>query len=233
MLDAPKRLALPVALLLMIAVHPILRAQTTDGAVYVATYIDVQPNETGQAVALIKTYRDSSRREPGNTSSDAFQEVGRTNRFILIETWKDQSSFETHDKAQPTSRLRSELKPLQRSPYDQRVNHGFATAAFAGAAAAGDAIFVATHVDVPGNFRVEAEGLLTRLSEESRKDDGNIRYEVYQQSNRTNHFTVFAAWTNNRTFDANQRKPHWLQFREALAPMLGALYDERLYKSLN
>jgi hypothetical protein len=54
---------------------------------------------------------------------------------------------------------------------------------------------------------------------------------VYQQSNRTNHFTVFAAWTNNRRLMESE-KPHWLQFREALAPCQ-ALYDERLYKSLN
>jgi quinol monooxygenase YgiN len=112
------------------------------------------------------------------------------------------------------------------------VTHGFAIDPQPRAAGP-NALYVATHVDVPGARREEAEALLKRLFEPSRIDPGHVRYDIYQQNEpRTNHFTIFAAWDNQRAFDAYGGTPHWLQFREALAPMLGALYDERLYRKI-
>jgi quinol monooxygenase YgiN len=95
------------------------------------------------------------------------------------------------------------------------------------------AIYAVTHVDVPKARRAEAEALLKQLSEASRADSGNVRYDVYQQDEpSTNHFTIVAVWASRRALDAYSGTPHWLQFREALGPLLGALYDERLYHSI-
>jgi len=44
---------------------------------------------------------------------------------------------------------------------------------------------------------------------------------------------VFAVWNDNKAFKDYETKPYTRQFREALGPMLGAPYDERLYKQLN
>src|SRR6266850_2060672 len=95
------------------------------------------------------------------------------------------------------------------------------------------ALYVVTHVDVPPQGREETEVLLKRLAEESRKDDGNVRYDVFQQTApRTNHFTVLGTWRDRSACDAHETKAHTKQFRESLAPMLGAPYDERLYSPL-
>jgi quinol monooxygenase YgiN len=60
-----------------------------------------------------------------------------------------------------------------------------------------------------------------------------VRYDVFQQNApRTNHFTVFAVWNGETGFLSHQTQPHTRQFREALGPMLGAPYDERLYKPI-
>jgi quinol monooxygenase YgiN len=93
-------------------------------------------------------------------------------------------------------------------------------------------VSVVTHVDVPPQSRDQAGVLLKHLAEESRKDEGNLRYDIYQESpSRTNHFTVFAVWKDRKSFDTHETKTHARQFREAIAPMLGAPYDERLYTS--
>ena len=89
-----------------------------------------------------------------------------------------------------------------------------------------------THVDVPPPRKDETESLLKRLAEESRKDEGNVRYEVFQQTASRNHFTVFAVWKNRKAFDSHEMKAHTRQFREALGPLLGAPYDERLFTPL-
>jgi quinol monooxygenase YgiN len=71
------------------------------------------------------------------------------------------------------------------------------------------------------------------MAEETRKDGGTLIYEVLQQPNRLNHFTVAEIWKDRNALDAHQMAAHTRQFREKLAPMAGALYDERFYKSVN
>jgi quinol monooxygenase YgiN len=92
---------------------------------------------------------------------------------------------------------------------------------------------VVTHVDVPPPRTDETEALLRRLADESRRDDGSLRYDVLQQTPpRTNHFTTVEVWQDRKAFDAHQMKAHTRQSREVLGPMLGAPYDERLYMPL-
>ena len=223
------RCVLPVLALLMIMFEPAAPAQTSDAVFYVATYVDVQLSSKNLGIALTYEYREASSTERGNSNIDVVQETGRPNRFVIIEVWKDQSSFEAHEQAEYTARFRARLKAIHNSPYDQRVHHGLAIDPRPPAAGP-DIVFVLTHVDVPPQRKDEAEVLLKRLAEESRKDEGNVRYDVFQQTApRTNHFTVFAAWKDRKAFDSYEVKPHTRQFREALGPMLGAPYDERLY----
>src|SRR5262249_34502187 len=145
---------------------------------------------------------------------------------------KHQSAFEERENAEPTRQFRAKLKAIHSSPYDQRVHHGFALGTPTETTNR-DSLCVVTHVDVPPPRREETEVLLKRLAEESRNDEGNIRYDVFQQmAPRTNHFTVFAAWKNTDAFESHESKPHRLEVREALWPLLGAPYDERLYKPL-
>lgn len=217
--------------LLMIMSQPAAPLQG-DTVFYVATYVDVEPSSTNQAITLIQQYREASRAEGGNSGIDVVQEIGRPNRFVIMEVWKDQSSFEAHENGAHTAQFRARLQAIHDSPYDQRVHH--ALAADPRPIAAGrDMVSVVTHVDVPPQRREEAEALLKGVAEESRKHEGNARYDVFQQNApRTNHFTVFAAWRDRNAFDSHEMKPHTRQFREALGPILGAPYDDRLYKPL-
>lgn len=220
-------------LLLSIMFAPGAPSQTSEAAFYVATYVDVQPGSTNQGITLIRQYREASRAEGGNLGVETVQETSRPNRFVIVEIWRNQSSFEAHEKTEQTARFRERLKAIHNSPFDQRVHLGFTIGA-APAARGSDTVSAVTHVDVPPPRREETEALLRRLAEESRKDDGNVRYDVFQQTPaRTNHFTIFASWRDRKSFDSHEAKPHTRQFRESLGPMLGALYDERLYKPLN
>jgi quinol monooxygenase YgiN len=160
------------------------------------------------------------------------QETFRPNRFVILEAWKEESSFLEHDKASHTTEFRSRLKAIHNSPYDQRVHQRFAVGEVHNATDSA-ALNVVTHVDVPPPRREETEVLLKRLAEESRRHEGNLRYDVFQQlAPRTNHFTVFAVWRDEKTFASHELQPQTREFREALGPMLGAPYDERLCKLL-
>ena len=206
-------------------------AQTPAGPLHVVTYVEAVPESANAAVALLRPYRDAARKEPGNERSEVARELGRKNRFVILEIWKDQAAFDAHGKAAATAAFREKFKSIAAAPYDERL-HG-ALAVGPNAAVAKGALFVVSHVDVPPPRKDEVIAALNPLAEASRRSDGNLRFEVVQQTSRPNHFTVIEAWKGDKAYDARVGAPPQLQFREKLGPMLGALYDERTYRGLD
>src|SRR5207244_733745 len=98
--------------------------------------------------------------------------------------------------------------------------------------AAANAVVVVTHVDVPPPSKDECIGLLKQLTEMSRKDPGVLRFDVLQQDSRPNHFTVVEAWRDGKAQDAHIAAEHTREFRRKLTPLAGALFDERVYRTI-
>jgi quinol monooxygenase YgiN len=221
-------------LLIGLAMMPLgfaAHAQTAAGALHVVTYVEVGPESAGAAVALLRQYRDAALKEGGNERSEIVQEISRKNRFVIMEIWKDQAAFDAHGKAAAVTTLRDKLKSIQAAPYDERIHNAFAVGP--NAAPAKGAVYVVSHVDVPPPRKDDVIAALNPLAEASRKNDTNARFEVVQQANRPNHFTVIEAWKGQKAYDARVGAAPQKQFREKLGPMLGALYDERIYQSIN
>jgi quinol monooxygenase YgiN len=222
-----------LALLLGIALMP---AAFTPGAhaegaatpIHAVTYIEVAAASPKNAIALLKQYRDASRNESGNMRAEVAQEIGRANRFVVVEIWKDQGALDAHGKSPGTTAFRDKLKPIQNAPYDERVHNAFNVGP--NDATAKRAIVVVSHVDVPPPKKDDVIAALNPLADASRKSPGNLRFEVVQQTSRPNHFTVIEVWKDQKSYDAARGDGVQRQFREKLGPMLGALYDERLYR---
>jgi len=225
-----------LAMALLPAAVEAARAQAApppaSGPIYVATYVEVATNSAKDGTALLKQYREASRKEDGNQRTEVAQEMGRPNRFVMLEIWKDPAAFEAHGKSQGTAQFRDKLKAIQNGPYDERVHNSLAVAANEPVAGS-RAVYVVSHVDVPPPRKDECIAALNPLAEASRKDPGNARFEVVQQTSRPNHFTVFEAWKDRKAYDARGSAAPQRAFRDKLGPMLGALYDERLYRAIN
>ena len=149
------------------------------GSIHVATYVEVAAASAKDGAKLLAQYRDASRKEDGNMRADTAQEIGRTNRFVVVEIWKDQAALDAHGKSAGTVAFRDKLKTMQNAPYDERVHNGFNVAAN-GPVAKG-AIVVVSHVDVPPPKKDDVIAALNPLAEASRKAGGNVRFEVDQQ----------------------------------------------------
>jgi len=74
--------------------------------------------------------------------------------------------------------------------------------------------------------------LLKQLAEASRKEAGNLRFDVLQQEGRANHLPLVEAWRDAQAQSAHAMAGHTRAFRAKLVPLQGALYDERLYIKL-
>src|SRR5262245_45935622 len=207
-------------------------AAADDATFYTATYVEAMPPSTAQAASLLRQYRDAARKDEGNLHVEVAQRLDRPNQFVILTTWKSQQAFQAHAAAAQTTEPRNKRQPLLASPNDERLHNGLSVGNAPTAGATG-MVYAVTHVDVIPPRKDDSLGLLKQLAEESRKEPGNLRFDVVQQTNRPNHFTVVEIWKDRTAFDTHGMAPHTWKFREQLAPMSGALYDERLYAVLN
>ena len=225
---------LAFSLLLAMVLTPaisVATARAQDAAVYVVSYIDVAPAARGPAVGLLRQLANASRKDEGNLRFDILQRAAPPNQFAIVAVWKDQKAYDAHAAAAHSKDFREKIKPHLISAIDDRVHNGMEIAGAAANAPRG-AIYVVTHVDVPPPRKDECIAALKTLVADSRKEGGGVRFEVFQQGNRPNHFSVVETWKNQKAYDDHITAPHTRKFRDQLTPMSGALYDERTYKAL-
>ena len=135
--------------------------------------------------------------------------------------------IEAHAAAPHTKDWRGKIDQMRLSDYDQRP---YKTLSLGGQPATNDdATYVISHVDIGGQGTNAAQ-LLRGLAETSRKENGNLRFDVLQHAARANHFTVIEAWRNQRALDAHAAAAHTRQYRDSLNPITGSPLDERIYK---
>ena len=196
----------------------------------VITYIEVMPSSLDTAVGILRRGAAASRKEAGNLGYEILQHAERRGALAILEAWSDPKALAAHDDGAAAKVLRGELNPIRIGYYDQRLE----TAIDAGAAGAAgkDAIYVATHVDVTGQFKDDAIAMMKKLAAESRKQAGSDRFELWQQNNRLNHFTMIEVWKDQGALDAHNASALASSFRDQLGHMMGALYDDRRYRSL-
>lgn len=210
------------------ALPPALHAQG-DSTLYVVSYVEAAPASQGQVATLLKQLADATRRE-GAVRFDVLQRATDPNQFMILETWKDQQALDAHAGAPHARQFREQVAPLLLAPIDDRLCVATTVAPLREGRGG---LYVVTHVDVAGAGARDATVVfLQALAEQSRKEPGNVRFDVVHQKGRTNHFTVIEAWADQRSNDGHQRAAHTKTYRTQLGPFLGALYDQRWYKPL-
>jgi len=228
------RHSLPLLLSLAATLPFAVKGACGQEATYIVSYIEVAPASRGEAVTLLRQLGETSRNYEGSLRFEVLQRVDRTHHFALLEAWKDAKAHEAHAAAAHVKQFRDKLRPLLAAPYDERPHGGLAVGPMQARADGGrSAIHVVTHVDVIPPKKDDGIAALKAMVEPSRKEPGNGRLDVLQQSSRPNHLTVVEIWADQKALDAHATAPHVKQFREQIGPMSGSLYDERLYRALD
>jgi quinol monooxygenase YgiN len=205
-------------------------AVAADAAVYVATYVEIMPHAKTSGATLLKTEAAATRQEDGCSDVEVLGEIGRDERFFVFEIWRDRSAYEAHRITAHARQFRDLLAPIEIAPPDVRELAGLAGQP--AATPGGHAIWVFTHVDVTPTYKDETASMLEALAGASGKEAGNLNFIVARQAERPNHFTVSETWADRASFEAHEESVGTRQFREKLAPMLGALYDQRVYQAV-
>ncbi len=215
--------------LVLATMRPIHAEDTVSGPLYIVTYFDVAPTAAQQPATLAREYAAASRKDDANVGFQVFEEIGRPNRLAILEAWRDKKAYEANGEAAGAAAFRDKLQPLLISGTGARFLGGLSVAAPA-ARPGPETVYVLTHVDVPPQQKEQAIELVKALAAAGRKDAGNLWFDVLQQNDRPNHFTLFEGWRDRKAFDASIMAAHTKEFRQKLNPLEGALYDERLYE---
>ena len=201
-----------------------------DSTAYSVAYVDIALASRNAAITAIKEYRDASRKDDGFQRIEFFEQAGRPAHFSIIETWANNRDLDNHAQSANATGFRTKLDSMRLSDYDQRPyktlslsiaqNHGSSRSTF-----------VITHVDIGGQG-TNAADVLRKLSEASRKEEGNLRFDVLQHAMRANHFTVIEEWQNAKAIEAHAAATRTKEYRNRLGPIAGSPLDERLYKAV-
>jgi quinol monooxygenase YgiN len=201
----------------------------SSGPVYIVSYFEVGAAAAGKTLPLLQQFAAATRKEDGNAGFLALEELARPARFAMVEVWRDKPALEAHAAA--VAALREKLQPVFASPFDIRTNSGLSVAgpAIGAEPRTLSPVYVLTHVDVFPAGKDQTIELLKQLAEASRKEGGNLRFDVLQQDGRANHLPVVEAWRDGEVQRLHAMAEHTRAFRAKLVPLQGALYDERLY----
>jgi autoinducer 2-degrading protein len=199
-----------------------------DSTAYTVAYVDILPASRTAAIAAIKQYRDASRKEAGFQRIEFFEQAGRPAHFCIIETWADNKDIDAHFASANSKDFRTKIDSMRLGDYDQRPYKTLSLGTAHNGGRSGST-FVLTHVDIGGQG-TNAADLLRKLAEDSRKEEGNVRFDVLQHSMRANHFTVIEEWQSAKAADTHAAAAHTKEYRNNLAPIAGGPLDERLYR---
>jgi quinol monooxygenase YgiN len=228
-------LFLSLTVTLAVGAGTAVQAQTPEtprGPSYVMAYFEFAPSAIANATAALRTYRDASRREPGATTVDIYQESGHPNRFIAREIWRDRAAFDRHAAAAATTQLMTAIRPIHYGNPQVTVHIPYWMSPVK-PSGANDA-FVISHIDVGGNNVPRLTGLLDALGPASVNDAGLVRYEILDEvPAHPNHFRFFEQWTSEADWAAHHTSAHARAFRDGVTPVLGTPYDQRLYRLMN
>jgi quinol monooxygenase YgiN len=184
------------------------------------------------SLALLKQYRDDSRREEGSLHIDLLEQTGKPGHFVLVEAWRDQSTSDRHDSSARTKTFFDRLKPMLLSPLDTRPYKSLSVGITSRVTPAA-AIYVVSHVDTVPEAASKSPLVLTQLAAASRQEKDNLRFDVLQHSTRGNHFTVIEVWASGKSAEAHAGAAHTMKYRDDVQPLIGSPLDERSYRAVN
>lgn len=210
-----------------------------EGTTYVVGFIEVVPRAADTATTALRAYRDTGRQQEANLDFQVFQEIGQQNRFMVAETWREEADYQAFVEGEAALSLRDTLAAVQLGPPDVRVHRAFTIGAPMAAgsempAAPSSAIYVQTHLDVAPPFFSGLASLLGPFVEASRGDRGALHFDLLQHvAPRQNHLTLMEGWRTEADLNAHRMNEHTREFRQGIHPLLGSLYDERLYRLID
>ncbi len=88
-------------------------------------------------------------------------------------------------------------------------------------------VYIVSYIDAAPANRGTVVGMLRQLAIASRKDAGNMRFEILQRIAPSNQFAIVSIWKDQKSYDAHVAAAHSKEFRDKAKPFLISAIDDR------
>ena len=191
-------------------------------------YLEVAQDSAQNGLETLRALRTKLRETARLVHVQLLREIGQAHRFAIVQTWSGEAEPQAAIQESSAIALDFSSLPLLLAPADIRPHRPYAVRPSQQMSVSD--LIVLTHVDVPPPCLPALEELYRPFMTASRAETGARCFDLLQSPTRPNHFTLVECWTSDTDMQAHSMAAHTLQFRRQLTPLLGALYDQRLYR---
>jgi quinol monooxygenase YgiN len=208
-------------------------AESDPSLAYTVGYFEAQAAIVDRTAALLRSYARDSRLEHGYGDVRILQEVGYPSRFVILEQWAEHASLAAHENGSVRRHLLDAVAQSLVAPPDWRLHRDFWGKPLS-MTTDHRTLYVITHLDVAPPAFPALQEMARPYFEDERDQHGFLGYAVLQNAEpRQNHLTAIEMWKDAAALSAQRATLEARQFRQSIAPILGALYDERQYYALS
>jgi len=94
-------------------------------------------------------------------------------------------------------------------------------------------VYTVGYVDVMPASKATAVTAFKQYREASRKEEGFVRLELFEQAGRPGHLSIIETWASQKASDAHAAAASTKDWRAKLDPIRLSDYDQRPYKTLS
>jgi quinol monooxygenase YgiN len=123
-------LAIASSVLLVSGLDAEDKSEDKNEPVTIVSHVDIRPDAympqaEENSWRLFRAQTAATKQDAGLVSYVVLQEIGATNHFTIVETWRDAKAYEMHVGSKHTVQFRDEIQPFLGSPFDSRIHHQF------------------------------------------------------------------------------------------------------------
>jgi quinol monooxygenase YgiN len=99
---------------------------------------------------------------------------------------------------------------------------------------AGGPMTIVSHVDIKPDYALphaseRSAAILRAERAATKQDQGLIAYELLQETESPNHFTIVETWADAKAQATHEGSEHTVKFRNEIQPLLGGPFDSRVH----
>ena len=185
-----------------------VEATSEESTIRINCMLTVDAANRDKAIDLCKQLVAASLGDEGVIDYDVLESATRPNKLMIFETWKDQASLDVHSAAAHFTRI---VPQLANAAVGEMAIQSFTKAS------EGNQIRINCLFKVAAENVTKILGLSKELVEASRKDGGNIDYDIYQSQTDPTKMMIFETWQDQPSLDTHSAAEHFTRIVPQLA----------------
>ena len=183
-------------------------AAASNNEIRINCLFKVAPEDVDKIVKLGQELVAASRKDAGVIDYDIYQSQTDPTQLMIFETWKDQASLDVHSAAAHFTRI---VPQLANAAVGEMAIQSFTQAS------EGSQIRINCLFKVAADNVTKILGLSKEPVEASRKDGGNIDYDIYQSQTDPTKMMIFETWSDQASLDVHSAAEHFTRIVPKLA----------------